>query len=237
VTGVSPAPGANHDYATVAYDASTGSTLWVRRYDGPVKGSDAANAVVASPDGSAVYVTGESEGHSHREYATIAYAAATGAVLWARRYTAGRSDSANALATSADGSMVVVTGLSAGDGTSYDYATVAYDAATGEVRWVRRYDGAGDSDRANAIAVSPDGSRVLVIGESRAETSFDDFATIAYDSSTGVVLWSRRYSAPGRGKDEALVIAQTPDGSTLFVAGTSTGDGLDYDVQTIAYEA
>ena len=32
------------DYATVAYAASTGAKLWVKRYDGPRTGRDGANA-------------------------------------------------------------------------------------------------------------------------------------------------------------------------------------------------
>ena len=73
-----------------------------------------------------------------------------------------------------DGSQVFVTGESSGNGGyTYDYATIAYDAATGTKLWTQRYPGSPDG--AHAIAVSPDGSQLFVTGSG--------FVTIAY--STG----------------------------------------------------
>ena len=53
-----------------------GARLWVRRYNGPgnsMGNDDVARSVAVSPDGSAVYVTGYSQGTISDEYATIAY--------------------------------------------------------------------------------------------------------------------------------------------------------------------
>jgi DNA-binding beta-propeller fold protein YncE len=59
------------DYLTIAYDASTGAALWHRRYDTPTNDPDVARSVAVSPDGSKVFVTGE----SIFEYLTVAYSA------------------------------------------------------------------------------------------------------------------------------------------------------------------
>ena len=43
-----------------------------------------------------------------------------------------------------------VTGRSVGSGTNLDYATVAYDAATGDQGWVARYDGPANGEHVQA---------------------------------------------------------------------------------------
>jgi DNA-binding beta-propeller fold protein YncE len=172
------------DYGTVAYDAATGGRLWVKLYDG--QGAyDEAHALGVSADGSKVVVTGRSDGAHNSHYATVAYEAATGTKVWGRRYSASQtgSDSASALGVSPDGSTLYVTGYS-WSGTSDDYATVAYNADSGDVLWVARYDGpASSSDIPSALAVSPDGSKLFVTGQSwsGSEGAYD-YATVAYSS-------------------------------------------------------
>ena len=66
--------GTAEDYATVAYAAAKGTQLWAARYNGPGNYDDQARSIAASPDGTAVYVTGNSAGTSSLdEYTTIAY--------------------------------------------------------------------------------------------------------------------------------------------------------------------
>jgi hypothetical protein len=240
VTGRSRSSGAEFDYATVAYDAATGGQLWVARYHGPGHDEDDARALAASPDGSKVFVTGWSVGSNATEdYATIAYDAATGARLWVARYEGPGhgTDEAWAVGASPDGSKVFVTGQSVG--TGLDYATVAYNAATGAQLWVTRYDGRGSYDDARALAPSPDGSKLFVSGSSGASDAGDDYATLAYDAATGAQLWARRYDSQGDDFDEAAALGVSPDGSAVYVTGQSQGTGgfFDFDYATVAYDA
>jgi hypothetical protein len=182
VTGTSTGAGQGSDYATIAYDASTGATLWKRRYNGLDR--DAAEAV--SPDGTAVFVTGASAGapgSGREDYATVGYNAVTGATLWERRYDGPAGDNAaKAVAVSPDGSTVYVTGESKGPGTGMDYATVAYNAATGAQRWASRYNDPGNlDDDPAAVAVSPATGNVFVTGNITSELSETSaMATVAY---------------------------------------------------------
>src|SRR2546427_50682 len=90
--------------------------------------------------------------------------ATPGAELWLKRYNgpANSVDEATALGVSPDGSKVFVTGYSDGSGSFADYATVAYGTATGTQLWAKRYGPGHGYDAANAIGVSPDGSKVFV---------------------------------------------------------------------------
>jgi outer membrane protein assembly factor BamB len=237
----------NLDYATVAYRAATGARLWVSRYNGPPDGNDSAAAVVPSPDGRMVFVTGSSAQRKGRlrngDYATVAYRAATGARVWARRYNGpgNRDDSAAAVVPSTDGRTVFVTGTSAGIHSHEDWATVAYRAATGARLWVKRHDGPVSSvDVAASLAVSPAGL-VFVTGDGwldspQNRTAPSEYVTIAYRAATGARLWARHYQNGSADQAGAISVAVSPAG-LVFVTGTSqrdNGDG-DNDYATIAY--
>jgi hypothetical protein len=77
-----------------------------------------------------------------------------------------------------------VTGNSyEGAATGDDYATVAYNTATGARVWAKRYNGPGNgADAGNSVAVSPAGTTVYVTGSSDGGISGVDYATVAYNS-------------------------------------------------------
>src|SRR5262249_259356 len=153
-----------------------------------------ARSVAVSPDGATVYVTGKSRGSNcGSEYATVAYDAATGAQLWASRYSGPScASAASSVAVSPAGRIIYVTGASVASAAAPppDYATVAYDAATGAQLWVSRYNGPTSGfDRAFKVAVSPDGAAVYVTGWSDGGATSFDYATVAYNAATGAQLW------------------------------------------------
>ena len=242
VTGKDYRTGTDYDYATLAYDAHSGVEVWISSYNGPGNGPDKPSAIAVSPDGSTVFVTGSSYGAGGTsDYATVAYDSATGARIWVGRYDSpeNRDDSATDVAVGANGARVYVTGSSVrSDAGDYQYsATVAYDAATGSRVWTRRYFRGPEESDTNALAVSPDGSKVFVLTSVwRAQT--DDYATVAYDASTGFRLWVSDYNGTGDNTDVAADVGVSPDGSTVYVTGeTWVSGGGGYDFGTIAYDA
>jgi lambda repressor-like predicted transcriptional regulator len=239
VTGYSYGASTGANYLTLAYDSSDGAELWVAKYDGPPSRGDIATALGVSPDGSAVFVTGYSVGSTNGEnYATVAYDAVTGAEIWIGRYNApaNSDDEANDIGVSPDGSAVFVTGFSYGSTSAANYATVAYAASDGTELWVKRYDGPSSStDVANALGVSPDGSAVFVTGASASRAN--DYATVAYNASTGAELWVTRYNGPSSSTNWADALDVSPDGSQVFVTGYSYALSTALDFATIAYDA
>ena len=218
--------------------SSTDSVLeaWVARYNGPGNGDDIAIALAVDASGN-VYVTGVEEYDFYDVtgyYATIKYDA-SGSEQWVARYNGpgGGLDIANALAVDGSGN-VYVTGYSAGSGTSYDYATIKYDASGAE-QWVVRYNGPGNiGDFAHALAVDEDGN-VYVTGSSEGSGTNYDYATIKYDAS-GAEQWVARYNGPGSNADYAHALAVDAQGN-VSVTGYSWGSGTNYDYATIKYDA
>jgi len=228
ITGHSSSAAGIVDYATVGYNASTGTRLWASRYDGRGGAGGDAQAVAVDPAGRTVFVTGESPGPgSGTDYVTIAYNAATGARRWLSRYDgpASSNDYAYDVSVSPDGRKVFVTGSSQGGPatTAGDYATVAYDAATGAQLWASRYNGPGSSeDVATSLVVAPRGATVYVTGGSG-----PDYATVAYNAATGARRWVNRRQA-----GYARSVSVSPGGQAVYVTGTS-GNAF----ATVAYNA
>ena len=109
------------------------------------------------------------------------------------------------------------------------------EATAGAQEWVSRLAGPGYSPDGDAkITVSPDGSRVFVAATSD-DPSGSKIRTVAYDASTGSQVWAAHFSGKGA-LDVAAAIGASPDGTTVFVVGTSGYLGsLDY--VTLAYNS
>ena len=242
VTGQSYGTALVVDYATVAYNAATGDRQWVARYDGPTgSGGSVPSSVAVSPDGKTVYVTGKSMVSQFGDYATVAYNAATGHQLWAKGYNGplNNDDEATAVAVSPSGETVYVTGTSWGKVGGADYATIAYNAATGAQLWIKRYNDTSDgTDNANSVAVNPTNGTVYVTGQSSGTTASGlDYVTVAYDAS-GAQQWVKRYNGPGHNTDDPHSVAVSPDGTAVYVTGQSWGGQAPaWDYATVAYDA
>lgn len=225
------------DYIVAAYDPTSGDELWSARYDGPLRSFDELTGFSLSPDGSTAFVTGSSAGDGTlSDFTTIAYDTATGAQRWIQRFDErGEGDSAAALAVSPDGGLVFVTGM-ANREVGWDYATIAYDAATGEQAWISYYDGPGHStEDPRDLAVSPDGSTVVVTGQSAGVegTGLTNWGTVAYDAETGAERWAVQHDGPANGMDlpTTLTIGAT---GTVFVSGSDAAESNDWT--TTAYD-
>jgi hypothetical protein len=232
--------GTNADFYTAKYAAADGALLWERRYNGPANSHDGASAVAVDRSGNVV-VTGSSYNGSDSDYYTAKYAAADGALLWAKRYNgpANSRDWASVVALDSSGN-VVVTGYSS-NGSNDDYYTAKYAGANGALIWEKRYNGPANKwDEARA-AVAVDGSgNVVVTGSSRNSSGNDDYYTAKYAAADGSLLWEKYYNGPANGDDwleTSRCLALGPNGMVAITGGSDGNFGSAHtpDYATVVY--
>ena len=233
VTGASTGAARDTDYATIKYN-STGQQQWLVRYNGPALGDDEAYGIAIDNLANA-YVTGKSISYNNstynNDYTTIKYNSA-GQTQWVARYYGSGNyyDTARAIAVDHSG-YVYVTGESYSS-RGYDYATIKYNAV-GQQQWMASYNGPGNgNDLATAIAADGLGN-VYVTGSSPGVSTYDDYATIKYNSA-GQEQWVARYNGPGNYNDDASAIAVDGSGN-VYVTGSSWGASSYADYATIKY--
>ena len=226
---------ADLDYAVVAYDTASGAELWVSRWDGIGQGNtDSPFAIAINSRGDMLYLTGWSygEGEYNNDYGTIAVDAAgedAGTIVWSARYDGvgvHAPDQASALIVSPDDAMVFVTGMSDDvEGgppfdVNYGYATVAYDAISGEQLWESRKQWPDTTfNSPNSVTIDPEGRRLVITGQVGLREL--DFGTVAYDPRTGEEVWSDRYGLEEYDFELGKEVVVDPRGDTAYVTGIS----------------
>lgn len=224
VTGNSFGTGTYYDYATIKYYPN-GDTAWVRRYSASTVSDDDPTAIAADSLGN-IYVTGITD-LPYNYNLTVKYYP-NGDTAWTRICKEpNERGQTYAIAMDRTGN-VYVTGGSFGSGSVMDYLTIKY-YPTGDTAWLRRYNGPGNRrDYASDIAVDGSGN-IYVTGYSWGGDeyeSWDDYATLKYDSS-GNQLWLKRYARPEGGSDLAFSLAIDGSGS-VYVTGISSGTVWEY---------
>ena len=244
VTGQTGSQHGDANVATVAYDALTGDQGWAIEYSREQgQGEDIGVDLVATND--AVYIAGA----TGSRIAAIKVGAGdpetnpqAGKVLWD---TADRRGYGYWIALSPDGSRVFVSGSdqtpsNATLGPDWDYATLAFDAATGQELWMSTYTSPDKGlDVPYGHALSPAGDRIYVTGRAQGPAGvFDgDYATVAYDTATGTRLWATRFTVPGTLFETGADVAVSPNGTRVYVTGGSHTYGDHGDAVTQAYDA
>jgi len=237
VTGSGFTPASREEFQTAALDAATGATLWVQHYIKPHESFEAealALAVVVSPDGSMVYVAGQMLGRGSD--VVLGDDAATGALQWARF----PSLAAGIEAVSPDGSAVFVGGPT-GPVFGVPFITQAREPDTGALLWTHpqtsRPSTVTSRTALRGMAVSPDGSRLVVTG--RVLNGVTQATTIAYNPANGRLLWSAGFALSNQGFEGTTpnAVVVSPDSSRVFVTGLGTPAVGNWNFVTVAYRA
>jgi Beta-propeller repeat len=234
VTGTSTGDGTGFDYTTIKYN-NDGQQQWVKSYNGPGNGYDAALSLAVDASGN-VYVTGNSAGQNGIGDCTTIKYDTDGNQQWVKAYDglANGNDYGNSITVDGSGS-VYVTGGTAGSTTGGDYLTLKYDSS-GQQQWASTYSSAGSNlDEGRSIGLDGSGNvyvtGVLAFSEGG---SSDNWGTIKYDSA-GAEQWVRIYDGPAHVADEAFSIAVDVTGNS-YAVGYSHGLTSGSDLTSIKYD-
>ncbi|MFM2306499.1 MAG: hypothetical protein RLZZ367_1168 [Bacteroidota bacterium] len=223
----------NSDYVVVKY-SSAGVQLATAVYDGADNLDDELADMAIDGSGN-VIVTGKTKTANNKDdYGTIKYNNGL-TQQWVKTLDqAGKNDRATGIWLDASGNAYV-TGRSS-NGGDYDFVTIKYNSSNGANGWnqPKLYDSNGDDVPAD---IAGNANEVVVSG-----TKFNglqnDIQTIAYNPSTGAVLWSKAYTNVA-GKDEAVSHVAIGPSDAVIVTGTtdiSTGATSNDDVLILKYD-
>lgn len=218
---------------TVAFGAD-GGFLWVTTFDAGFR--EYASGVAVSADGEVVYTTGS----AYDDYAVVAYDASSGLERWRTIVDSLDQDWDNlrGSALSPDGGTIYGFGYSFFYGPRGDISVFALSTADGSLRWLSRWIGPNGPPYADVygIAVSPDGSRLALVGRTPSATGYDAIVLV-YNAATGSEAWTASYDMAGR-EDGAFGVAFTTDGSKLLVSahGRPASPAIDYVSVLLGYD-
>ena len=234
--GADTAPGAASDLAVLvtAFDVATGARRWAATFPGTAQmpATEAMGLAVAA-DGKTVFATASLYGGSdQRGIATLAFDAATGAPRWSTVDDTAHMSS-NSLAVDPAGDLVYVVGQRSTDGGGVAL-TLAYDAGTGEQRWVSEHTSPTGHTGAWRVAAHPDGRRLYVAAADLDEGgSTIDVVLLVLDTVTGEQRAATHY--PTKGFPPAGITVSA-DGSLVVVEEANIATNLN-NALTLAYDA
>lgn len=233
VTGSAATTGNNTDYITLKYN-SAGDLQWAKAYNGTLNNYDNGMYVRNDAAGN-VYVCGESYGQgTFSDYVTIKYSP-SGDSSWVRRFSNATSTNEipQGFAVDRHGNAYLC-GFTASGSSNINYATIKYNTA-GVQQWAVFYDSTGGQDIPESIAVDTSGN-VFVTGATRINSTYNDFATIKYNSA-GVRQWIRIWGNEKNKLDDYGLDLVTDNSGNVYVSGLTNTNGSDYNVVTIKYDA
>ncbi len=232
VAGASQTGAISSDYIIRKYD-ELGVLQWSSTYSG--SGVYNAPTAICVDNSGNVFATGATFSlGTQTDYATLKFDS-NGVQQWLEAYNyANLYDVPAGIEVGATGN-VYVTGASASSNNNYDYATVEYDALTGNQVNVSRVTAPGSGfDKATAMARDNAGNLYITGSAFETSTNSYDIKTIKLNSSL-VLQWIRTYDKAGL-EDVANTI-DVDNGGNVYVGGYVTTSNEGRNFITLKYDA
>ncbi len=223
-----------HDIAAIKYN-STGVQQWIRIVGPNQFTSDSPWGTIKVDASGNVYVATDIYTNSTNwDYLTFKLDS-NDSLQWMKHYNGGGSnfeDYAENMVLDPSG-YVYVTGRSYAATNNYDWATIKYNAATGDSVWVRRYNGtANGQDEPYLISIDSSYNNIYVGGYSF-ETGQGNNATMIKYSSSGVQQWIVSFdSTNGNGYYTAIALDAS---NNIYAVASQQVNSSVYSTLTFKY--
>jgi len=214
-----------------SYTLSTAWDLSAASFDYPTEGyfnvsaqDTAPTGIFFKPDGTKMYVIGNT-GDDVNEYdLSTAWDISTASYL--QNFSVAAQDTApSGIFFKPDGTKMYVTGTTGGDVNEYDLST-AWDISTAS--YLQNFSVAAQETTPSGMFFKPDGTKMYVIGTSGDDVNEYDLST-AWDITTASYLQNFSVAAQ---ETSPTGIFFKPDGTKMYVIGTSGDDVNEYDLST-----
>ncbi len=173
-----------YDVYLQRFAADNGTTVWSRTYDGATHGGDDPKGMVIDSNDN-LLICGVQDVSWNYNFMVLKIDGSSGDTLWNAGYDGppGWYDVASTIAEGPN-QTVLVSGLSDGTGTGWDWATVAYNSADGSQIWEKRFDGPTSQSDEPSHMVANAAGEVFVTGYGYGVGTNKDMFTICYQVDT-----------------------------------------------------
>jgi len=245
VTGWTFSPGPDRDVITIKFNAATGDTMWVKKYDGPRGGGDYGRAITS--DANFVYVTGRVSDVGtieHQRFMVLKYDINTGAMAsgFPFIYTGDTlSNEAHAIKVDNSGN-IYITGQASFNNSTPPYLpfcnilTLKINSS-GTLVWAKYHNASGNGvDNGVTLGFDNTQSNLFVAGWGQ-RVAYNDFEIIRYNPATGDSTGYASYNGPTNGTD-FLVGMVIDAANNIYITGNSQNNSLSrIEIATLKYNS
>jgi len=226
ITGSTTSIGSGADDIFLLKIDTLGNMLWEYAYGGPA--SEQGNALVAAPDGGFVIAgSTKSSGAGGMDVCLIKTDAA-GNWLWERTFGGENFETAQGLATTADGGYILTGWTSSFYATMSEVYVIKTDES-GNLQWQRTYGGSWAEEGAGIIQTADGG--YIVAGQTESFGAGEDDIYVIKTDEFGNVEWEKTHGGAGNDWAEAIVAAD--DGGYVMAGWTGSFGSGGFDAMLL----